>query len=177
VGGKMKKRPFIEKIKEILEVIMTNSKKTLKKGNEYIKKNWFKLTLVVTLVVFLIFFLYALYLVTLANSKEDLYGNRLLDKSEYIVDYTYVDSRFEGLKDKGVESFKVREQGRIVYALVNLKEDSKVTNFKFIEDAFLAGVKEENLEYYDLQLFISQGETVKIGYKHRTSNIFVWSNN
>ena len=155
---------------------MVKSKKAVKKGNEFVKKNWFKLILVSILVIFIIFFLYAVYLVTFANSKEDLYGNRLANKSEYVLDMKHLETRFDALDDK-IESFSVREQGRIVYVTVVLKEDLKVTNFKFVEDAFLAGVKEDNLEYYDLQLFVSQGETVKIGYKHRTSNLFIWSNN
>ena len=80
-------------------------------------------------------------------------------------------------------------EGRLLSVSVKVKSYTDKNETKKIGDIIKENLKEEELSFYDIQLYISFEEEEKkeeteenkvypiIGYKHKTSDSFVWSNN
>ena len=139
---------------------------------------------VVTIVVAVILVLLILFLLLrgwffLFFTKSD-YGDRL----EGIEDVPIEDDQVKEIEDKikdydYVESVEYRLQGRLVYVDVVVKEDADKQVVKELANVLLDTFTDEQKAYYDLQILINSDDYAinYIGYKHKTSDAFVWTNN
>lgn len=70
-------------------------------------------------------------------------------------------------------------KSKIIKIRISLKEDVNFDKMKEMSNSVIAKVSEENLGYYDLEVFISSNNEEsevypQIGYKHRSNSIFSW---
>ncbi len=117
-------------------------------------------------------------------SNESMYGNRL-----------------EGIKDvpirsdlqtdiinslvllPEVEEASINITGKIINILIDINVGVEDDNYKVFADNTLIKFTDEQINFYDIQFFITQ-ETISdnddfpiIGYKNKTSQIVVWDGN
>ena len=132
--------------------------------------------------VIVLFVLLVLYLIwtMLPNSSKSLYGDRL----DGIEDVEVTDSDLSKItkaleKEDGVASADSDIKGRLINFTVQLDDGVDPTIGDTLGSVIIDKFSEEELEFYDLQLFLD-GDLEQypvIGYKHKTSDKFVWSNN
>lgn len=79
--------------------------------------------------------------------------------------------------DVYIESNK-NAKSRIIKIRIKLKEDIKFSDMKDLCNSSVEKISEDNLSYYDLEVFISsdseESEYPQIGYKHRSKTEFSW---
>ena len=114
------------------------------------------------------------------HSYRSLYGDRLDGIEDVKLEQSDLNKVAEKLESKdGVDKASSNLKGRLINFEVTLEKDQGPSTGKELGSTILKAFDKEELEYYDIQLFID-GKSDKlpvIGYKHKTSNKFVWSNN
>lgn len=148
----------------------------------FVKKNKFKVIIFAVLVLLAIFTLFTIKEFVFPNDKKDLYGNRL----DGIEDVQISKERFEQMiqeieSNEFVVNSKYNIQGRIINVIVEVKNDTDEIKAKALSEKFISNFEPKELDYYDFQFFlVSDKESERypfIGYKHKTSLNFKWSNN
>ncbi len=116
------------------------------------------------------------------NSGKSLYGNRL----DGISDVRINDDRKNIIKQRLLDNDNIDKvdlylKGRIINILINVTKDVDYINAKSYADNILSEFSNEEKKYYDFQFYISCNECDElypiIGYKHKTSVNFIWTNN
>lgn len=72
--------------------------------------------------------------------------------------------------------------GRIINVVIDVKTGAEVGAAKELAQDVIGNFSEEELSYYDTQVYLTQNENKEstypyIGYKHRTEKSFFWTNN
>lgn len=72
-----------------------------------------------------------------------------------------------------------RTKSKIIKIFIKLENDIDFDRVKEVSNQLISSFKEDNLSYYDIELFVEslneESEVYpKIGYKHKTSLEFVW---
>ena len=90
---------------------------------------------------------------------------------------------FEGVEEISkievyTESNK-NSKSRIIKTRITLTKDVSFEGMKTLCNSMVEKVSEENLAYYDLEVFISSNDETsevypQIGYKHRSNTVFSW---
>jgi len=123
-----------------------------------------------TTIVFCIFlglFLVAwiLYGMVMPKTGTPVYGNRLEGIEE--VELTEEDKSkiVSDLKEKdSVNEASVHISGKIINVLVEVKEGTKVSTAKLLRKTAIKSLSEEEMKFYDIQIFITNEDTEAKGY-------------
>lgn len=149
---------------------------------KFIGRHKFAIFTVIMLLIIIILGL-ALFRFLVPNYNLDEYGNRLDNIEKYKIE----DSRVNEMKtaiseNESVDSINYILEGRIVDIIINVKDETEKDASKAIAEQAVTYFSDEQKSYYDIQVLISSNnnESEKypiMGYKHKTSDALVWSNN
>jgi preprotein translocase subunit SecF len=114
------------------------------------------------------------------DTSKDEYGNRLDGIEEVAVEEktkTKLKTEISALEE--VEDITYREQGRLIYIEITFKEGVSLETAKEIASKTLEYFSDKQKSYYDIQAILTNKNEEaegypKIGYKHKTSEEFVW---
>ncbi len=147
---------------------------------EFIKKHkfWF-IGLAVFLVLMILVFLGIKELVYPDESKN-LYGERL----DGIEEVTVTEEQNTKIKDTllsttGVKNVTYHLSGRILNYIISLEDDVAIDVAKTLANKVIEQLSDEQKNYFDIQIFLNAEDKERyplIGYKHKTSTNFLWSN-
>ncbi len=145
---------------------------------EIVKKHKFTfITLAVLLVIFIITFL--ILRLVMPDYGKGYYGNRLNGIDNYKISNDTINRVKSEVSGDGIESVTYHLEGRIINITITVKPDLELDKAKESANKLLEIFTKDELEYYDLQVFLvssSESENYpKIGYKHKTSDAIVWS--
>lgn len=150
----------------------------------FIKKHKFKLIGVFVFLLLMIFAFIGVMELMYPDTRKDLYGNRLEDIDKVRINQDKLGKiklnlQATGKVDKVVSDIK----GRIINFIIYIKQDTDLITSKSFGDTILDDFTEEEKEYYDFQIYIIDSSEKEselypiIGYKHKTSLSFKWTNN
>lgn len=141
---------------------------------KFIKDNKKIITIVgVALLVIIAFVL--LYKIFFGASGSDRYEgikSHKLSKTE-ISDVKKVVNELDNVK-----SVEVYTESKIIKIFVNLSEDVDFDKTKDIATKSISKIDKKNIKFYDIEFFVDAKKDSKIypriGYKHKSSENFVW---
>lgn len=146
---------------------------------EFFKKNK-KLVMGIGIALVILLVLVLIKLLIFPTIGKDRYGNRL-DGIEQVKinDDSMTRMAQELSRENGIENVDTDIKGRIVNIMVDVKPGTKVEDAKKIADKTLEYFSDDQKEYYDIQVFLTSSDEnyPYIGYKHKTSKEFKWTNN
>ena len=142
----------------------------------FIKRNK---KLLVVIVVFLVGLICAVQLKNiLFPSGGAIYGNRLQGIEDVAIDEN-LNKQIKEKLSESVSKVNVRLSGRIVNINMVVNGDVSVSTAKDYAKKSLEVFSEKQLEFYDIQVFISKDVESKefpiIGYKHQNKDGFTWT--
>lgn len=116
----------------------------------------------------------------LPDYGKGYYGNRLEDIQKYTISNDTINRLKSELEQKeGIKKVDYHLEGRLIG--INISVDSKLDKAVAKENAnvILSVFTKEELSYYDIEVFLLSEEESEvyptIGYKHKTSDAFVWA--
>ncbi len=143
----------------------------------FIKRNKGTIIAVVVFLVVLIFVV-QIFNAFLSSDEKALYGNRLEGKDAVAISKQQKEDIITSLKED-TKDIKVREQGRILNITITAKDDASLENAKSLGTKVLEPLKNNQKEYYDIQVFIKKDIESNnfpiIGYKHHTKDNYTWT--
>lgn len=140
-------------------------------------KKYYKIILVF-LIVSIIILLGYLVFKNLFYSEE---SNRLEGIEEYVVTSDEIEKVKEKLNEiENIDVVDIYTNYKIIKISIELNEDIDFEDIKKISNEALINFKEENLGYYDVEIFVNSKDEnsdiyPKIGYKHKTNLEFTWN--
>lgn len=104
------------------------------------------------------------------------YGNRLEDIESVKLD----NSRFDKVKNDfeskdGFYIDKFRLSGKIVNIYVSINNDMAIDDVKSLALSLVKSFSDDELKYYDFQVFITGYDVPMIGYKNKNSEGLYWN--
>lgn len=149
---------------------------------KFIKKNStiFKILLVFIVLLIIGLLSYTAIKYMLPDNKNK-YGNRLDGIEEVLIKDEQVSKLETELNDvKDIKSVKYNLQGRLIYVIIEVSNETAVEVSKGYANKVLSYFDDEQKEYYDIQVLIkSDSEESEvypiIGAKHKTSKSFIWT--
>lgn len=146
----------------------------------YIKKN--KLTSFVILIFILVVILASyIYNTFFGSGRSEAYGDRLDGIEAVEITKEQYDSVKEKLKEnERVTKVTTNLKGKIVNIIMTVKDDVNKTDAKKIAEGALKIFEKEQLEFYDIQIFVKK-ENVElndfpiVGYKQNGREGLTWS--
>lgn len=150
---------------------------------KFIKKH--KVGIIATIVVIIIIVLsyFALKSMFIIGNETGKYGNRLDGIENVEIKKEQTDKLIQEMEEiKDIKNVKYNLQGRLVYLIVEVTNDTAVEVAKGYANKMLSYFDDDQKGFYDIQVFIksdSEESTVYpiIGAKHKTSASFVWTEN
>ena len=135
--------------------------------------------LLVVIVVFLVGLICAVQLKNiLFPSGGAIYGNRLQGIEDVEIDKK-IDKQIKEKLSESVSKIDVRLSGRIININMVVNGDVSVSTAKDYAKKSLEVFSEKQLEFYDIQVFISKDVESKefpiIGYKHHSKGTISWT--
>jgi len=157
---------------------------------EFIKRHWFKLTLIILFLAMLIIGVFAVLKFLYPDSRKDEYGNRLIGIEDVVIEDKTVDE----IKDKiSANEFVTKVsyilKGKLINFTIEVVQNTDKNTAKTLVNNITEVFNTEIKEFYDIQVLIiekqekTEEETEKnsnypiFAYKHKTSKNFVWTNN
>ncbi len=132
-----------------------------------------------------------MFLIVWFQGSNNKYGDRLNGIEKVELKEDYMNELLKTIKEE--KEYVVEDsynlEGRLLSIIIKVKSYTDKNETKKIGSIIISNLKEEELSYYDIQLYINFEEEEKeneseenkiypiIGYKHKTSDVFVWSNN
>lgn len=149
---------------------------------KFIRKHKFTtFTIIMLLVIFILAFSLIRFLVP--NYDGDGYGNRLRGIENYKIDDKIVNELKNTIGQKeNVVSVDYLLTGRLIDITLVVKDEVEKDAAKAIAGECIPYFTDEQKKYYDIQILVkSENEESEkypvIGYKHKTSETLIWSNN
>ena len=142
-------------------------------------KNNKKLTIVLTVVLFLLF-MFLIYKILFGGNGNGVYGNRLKGIDNVKISKNTEEKLIKELEAHDeVEKVSYKLKGRIINVILTVNDETSLDRGKEIANEVLNYFDDDEKEYYDFQVFLNSSndssETYpKIGYKNNTSEGFVW---
>lgn len=149
---------------------------------EFIRKHKFT-TCTISVLLIIIILAFAIFRFLIPNYGGDLYGNRLSGISSYKIDDTKVSEMKDVIgKLEGVTSVEYILEGKLIDIVIRVEDGLERDVAKGYADQALTYFSDEEKGYYDAEVMLtSDNENSEkypiIGYKHKTSEVLVWSNN
>ena len=150
---------------------------------KFIKKH------LIELIIFIIFISIVVFGVTTFvtmwfDSSGSKYGTRLNGISKVELGDKYLNETEEKIKENEiVDKVESNIKGRIINFVITVNKDTELNKAKELTTIVVDSLKEDELEFYDIQVYLvekdagEESKYPKIGYKHKLSEKFVWSNN
>ena len=141
--------------------------------------------LIIVLIIIIVFVALGIWFLNLVypNSSKSKYGNRLKDIDKYPISETKISTIKNNLKENtSVLDVNYQTSGRILTFILKTSKDADLVSLKDQSTKILENFDESELSYYDIQVIINNedsenGSYPAFGYKHRTEEAFIWSNN
>lgn len=140
------------------------------------KKNKKKIIIITVIVVLILVLLFLVYNSLFSSSNSTRYDG--------IENYELTKKEISSVKDKlneldNVKSVDVYINSKIIKIILKLSEDIDLESIKTKANEVLSGLSEDNLEYYDVEIFVDslneESEVYpQIGYKFKTNSEFSW---
>ena len=140
------------------------------------KKNKKKIIIITVIVVLTSVLLFLVYNSLFSSSNSTRYDG--------IENYELTKKEISSVKDKlneldNVKSVDVYINSKIIKIILKLSEDIDLESVKTKANEALSGLSEDNLEYYDVEIFVDslneESEVYpQIGYKFKTNSEFSW---
>ena len=155
-------------------------KKFLKKLINFVKKNKLLSILLFLFILIIILGLIAIKVLIFPSYKVSKYGNRL----DGIDDVKLTETRVDEVKNSfdAVDGFTVdrfRLSGKIVNIYIKVDGDISIDKVKSSSMKLVSGFSDEELKYYDFQVFVTGPEGndkyPMIGYKNKNSEGMDWN--
>lgn len=124
------------------------------------------------------------------SGSDNVYGDRLNGIEKVTLSEKYMGDKASTIKEIDyVEKVTYDIKGKLVSFIVTVKNDTKLDLAKNIGNVIIKEFSEEELAFYDFQLYLIDSKEVEepkegeekvkkdfpaIGYKHRSSEEFVW---
>lgn len=146
---------------------------------ENLKKNK-KVVMIIGIIVIILLGLFLVKILIFPTLGKNRYGNRLDGIEQVSISKDSMTKMEEELeKESEIESVSTDVKGKIVNIMMEVKAGTKVEDAKKIADKTLEYFKKEEKEFYDIQVFLTSSDEnyPYIGYKHKTSKGFMWTNN
>ncbi len=147
---------------------------------KYIKKN--KLTVfIIVIFVVLVFIGAYIYNLFFSSGRKEAYGNRLDGIEEVrISDDTYKQIVKSLKENKTVTDASTDCKGKIVNIIITVTDEETKENAKKISETVLKHFDKEQLEFYDIQVFVKKNNAELndfpiIGYKQNGKSGFTWT--
>lgn len=149
----------------------------------FIKKHKKEFILFV-IAVLIILFCGITFVVMWFAGSSDIYGNRLEGIEEVKLSDSYIKDIEGFIKEKDfVTKVNHNLEGRLLSFMVTVSDEVDIETAKQVGTIVINNLSEDELKYYDIQLYLLDSNTKEesrfpfIGYKHKTSEGFIWSNN
>lgn len=146
-------------------------------------KKHMKESIFLTVFLVIIFTCLITFLIMWFGGNGDKYGTRLEGIKEVPLSDSYLNEISSAVKDeKTVSKATIDVEGRLVNIIINVKDETSLDDAKKLSGIVKDNFTKDELAFYDIQIFVVDSGTNKesnypiIGYKHKTSNDFVWSN-
>lgn len=146
-------------------------------------KKHMKESVFLTVFLVIIFTCLITFLVMWFSGNGDKYGTRLDGIKDVPLSDSYLDEISSEVKDeKIVSNATIDVEGRLVNIIITINDATAIDKAKELSGIVKDNFTEDELAFYDVQIFIVDSGTNKessypiIGYKHKTSDVFVWSN-
>jgi hypothetical protein len=151
---------------------------------KFVKKHKFKLIGAFVFLLLMIFAFIGIKELIYPDTHKDLYGNRL----EGIEDVRISQDKLGKIKlslqsTDDVSNVIYDIKGRIVNFIITVNSDTDLITSKSLADKIMEDFTVEEKNYYDFQVYIINSKDEEselypiIGYKHKTSLSFKWTNN
>ena len=149
---------------------------------KFLKKNP-KVTIgvIVTILLLLAIFFVVIFILPLFGHNK--YGDRLDGMSKVQISSGTKGDMISSMEETGkFESINYDLKGRIINIIALTKTGVSKEEAQKASEGVLKALSDEQKEYYDVQIFLTQedmnGETYPyIGYKSKSSDKIVWTNN
>lgn len=151
---------------------------------ELIKKHK-KLAIAIGVSLILLIIIIAFFAMLLIGGSSNKYGNRLDGIEEVEITNDELDTITIEMKEKeGVKDASVRIQGKIINVILTFNSDIDSSKAKEIATSTLESFSEEQLNFYNVQYFLTRESTgeedtpyVVTGNKHPSKESIGWTNN
>ena len=145
---------------------------------EFIKKHK-KLIIVVIILIVLVIGAFSLYKTLSVDTSKSVYGDRLKGINKVKITEKTKDELNKDLTNfEEVESASSHVKGKIIYIYLTIKGDTPIEKTHEIANKALEHFEDDEKSFYDIQIFVNTKDESEvypvIGYKHKTSEGFVW---
>lgn len=151
----------------------------MKKLLDELKKN--KFTTIVFFIFLVLFIIgWIVFGLVMPKTGKPVYGNRLDGIEKVQVTDTETNDLIKALKEKDyVTTASTHISGKIINVLVEVEEGTSKSKAKSLQDEVLKAFTDDQKNFYDIQLFITnENKDAKgypmIGYKNSTDKNFVF---
>ena len=147
---------------------------------KFIKKHKTLVIVSIILLVILVLGVFAVKSMFLIGNETDKYGNRLDGIEEVQIKNDQIKTIEEEMKKiEGIKSFNFDIEGRLVYIIIEVSNETAVEVAKGYANKVLEQLEDEQKSYYDIQAMITSDSEESevypiIGAKHKTSTSFIW---
>lgn len=148
------------------------------------KKSNLKLEKIITPKRAIILGVVILFIVLLILIYKNLFSSSNSNRYKGIENYKLTSAEKDFVKEKlnelgKVKSVEIYVKSKIIRIFVNLSEDVDFDMVKNVSNDLLEGFSEENLSYYDVEIFYESANEEsnvypQIGYKHKSKTEFSW---
>lgn len=148
----------------------------MKKFGKFIVKNRVLVTLFVIIFICLVFALYFGIKLFWGDTSSNSYGTRLDVISDIKVDDSKVKEYLN--KNENVSLVEVDTKGRIIYVMVELSKDIKVSEAKSLCKGSLTSFSDDVLKYYEIEYFVTKKDSKNypiVGSKGKNKKAISWS--
>lgn len=146
---------------------------------KFLKKNK-KIVIGVAIAVAILLVVFLVKILIFPTFGKDRYGNRLDGIEQVRINQDSMTKMEQELStSSSVENVNTDVKGRIVNIMIEVKAGTKVEDAKKLANQTLEHFTGDQKEYYDIQVFLTSSDEnyPYIGYKHKTSKEFKWTNN
>ena len=150
---------------------------------KYFKKHKVELTCLIIFIVLLLGCL-GVFLMLWFGGSGEVYGNRLEGIEKVPVSEGYLNDIEKALKENASVTKVISHiEGRLINFMITVNDDTSISSSKELSKIVKDNFTESELKFYDIQVYVldsGANETSTypiIGYKHKTTEDFVWSNN
>lgn len=149
----------------------------------FIKSHLKEFILLIIAVLIILFCGISFAVMWFSGGSNDVYGDRLADIEDVkLSDLNEITNSIKSEKEY-VNNISYNIEGKLISFIVKVNEGTDVDSTKTIGDSLISKLTEEELAFYDIQLYIldsldnEESRFPIIGYKHKKSEVFQWSNN
>ncbi|MDD2489752.1 MAG: hypothetical protein PHY26_00645 [Bacilli bacterium] len=136
--------------------------------------------LLIIIVLLIILGILAYYLFFMLYNDSSVYGNRLQGITKNEIKEDLKNDIINNLtKNDEIKEAHIDIKGKIVNIVTNMKENAELDEVKLTLESILNKFSEEQLNYYDLQFYITWEENEEripcMGYKSKKNTFITWN--